>query len=123
MAVRERTPIDGQFVRIDLPADIDDDVREAVGRLVTTAEHLAERCAQLQEALDSRIVIEQAKGMLAERYALALDESFALLRRAARSNRMRIHDLAAAVVSSRETPAALLQPQLDVRSSRPALSR
>ena len=60
--------------------------------------------AQLREALSSRIVIEQAKGVLAERYRLGLDEAFELLRRTARSRRMRIHVLAAAVVTGKATP-------------------
>lgn len=55
----------------------------------------------------SRIVIEQAKGVLAERYRLPMDEAFAVLRRAARSNRVRIHELAEAVVTSPRTPTAV----------------
>jgi hypothetical protein len=64
---------------------------------------LLQRTIQLQTALDTRVVIEQAKGILAERYRLAIDEAFELLRISARSNGRKIHDLAAAVVSSKET--------------------
>ena len=63
--------------------------------------------AQLETALSSRIVIEQAKGILAERYRLDLERAFAVLRSAARSNRVKIHELAAAVVSSPRTPTAI----------------
>jgi AmiR/NasT family two-component response regulator len=63
--------------------------------------------AQLETALSSRIVIEQAKGILAERYRLDLERAFAVLRGAARSNRVKIHELAAAVVSSPRTPTAI----------------
>jgi hypothetical protein len=65
---------------------------------------LAEENAQLQHALDSRIVIEQAKGVLAERFGIDVAEAFELLRSSARNNRVRLHDLAARVVASRVTP-------------------
>ncbi|TMK66592.1 MAG: ANTAR domain-containing protein [Actinobacteria bacterium] len=68
-----------------------------------------ERAEQLQEALDSRIVIEQAKGILAERFALDMDKAFLLLRAAARRNRLKIHDLAAEIVASRTTPQPVLE--------------
>jgi AmiR/NasT family two-component response regulator len=74
------------------------------GRLV---DDLRKRNAQLELALSSRIVIEQAKGMLAERYRLDLDAAFAVLRDAARRNRLRIHVLAEAVVTSPRTPSAI----------------
>jgi hypothetical protein len=63
--------------------------------------------AQLREALTSRIVIEQAKGILAERFELDVGQAFDLLRTAARSNRMRIRDLAAAVTAERTTPVEI----------------
>jgi AmiR/NasT family two-component response regulator len=63
--------------------------------------------AQLRQALESRIVIEQAKGVLAERYATPVEVAFELLRRAARSSQLRLHDLAAEVVAANETPAAV----------------
>lgn len=47
---------------------------------------------QLQHALNSRIVLEQVKGILAERWQLSLDEAFAAFRTYARSNN---HQLAA----------------------------
>jgi AmiR/NasT family two-component response regulator len=65
---------------------------------------LAEANAQLQHALDSRVVIEQAKGILAERFGLEVPEAFELLRRSARNNRMPLRELATLVVESEETP-------------------
>ena len=52
---------------------------------------------QLQTALDSRVIIEQAKGMLAERLQVAIDEAFLTLRRYARNNNMKLTDAARAV--------------------------
>jgi AmiR/NasT family two-component response regulator len=48
--------------------------------------------------LDSRIVIEQAKGVLVERHRITPDEAFARLRRAARNRRVRLHEVAGEVV-------------------------
>ncbi|MGW7271439.1 ANTAR domain-containing protein [Streptomyces sp. NPDC054864] len=57
------------------------------------------RRGQLQEALTSRIAIEQAKGVLAERWKCTVDEAFGALRRHARANRLRLADCARQVVS------------------------
>jgi hypothetical protein len=54
---------------------------------------------QLRTALTTRIVIEQAKGMLAERLAVEVDEAFDRLRREARNRRIKLHTIAAAVVT------------------------
>lgn len=69
-------------------------------RAIQHRETLAE---QLQIALNSRIVIEQAKGVIAERRNLDMDQSFAILRGAARTNNRRLSDLARAVVEGSET--------------------
>jgi AmiR/NasT family two-component response regulator len=53
---------------------------------------------QLNRALTSRIIIEQAKGVLAERGSLQMDESFARLRRYARDNNRRLADVAQDVI-------------------------
>jgi hypothetical protein len=70
---------------------------------------LLERTIQLQTALDSRIVIEQAKGILAERESITPTEAFDKLRREARSKRMKLHDLAMAVVETASGPRGRLQ--------------
>lgn len=53
---------------------------------------------QLQTAFNVRIVIEQAKGLLAERTGLGFSEVFNLLRAHARRKRMRLSDVARGVV-------------------------
>lgn len=56
---------------------------------------------QLQGALNSRVVIEQAKGLLANAGSLDMDDSFKLLRWAARSSRRRLADVALDLVEGR----------------------
>ena len=53
---------------------------------------------QLQAALRSRIVIEQAKGMLAEHLSTTVDEAFQLLNRYARDHNRKLTDVARDVV-------------------------
>jgi hypothetical protein len=72
-------------------------LRERVARLTN-------RVDQLQTALDSRVVIEQAKGLLAERLGVGVEDAFELLRRTARSRRVRLHDLATDLVATRAWP-------------------
>ncbi|MBE1491519.1 GAF and ANTAR domain-containing protein [Plantactinospora soyae] len=64
-------------------------------RAIRHRETLAE---QLQTALNSRIVIEQAKGVVAERRKIDVDQSFILLRGTARTSNRRLSELARAVV-------------------------
>ena len=49
---------------------------------------------QLEHALTSRIAIEQAKGMLAERHQISADDAFTQLRTYARTNNKRLADVA-----------------------------
>jgi GAF domain-containing protein len=65
---------------------------------------------QLEHALNSRIVIEQAKGMIAERAAISLAEAFTRLRTHARSHNLRLADLASDVVTGTLAASALDQP-------------
>src|ERR1700694_4810573 len=67
---------------------------------------------QLQAALNSRIVIEQAKGVLAERARVDMDEAFSRLRRYARNHNRPLSAVAAELVQgqlSDELDAALLR--------------
>jgi GAF domain-containing protein len=59
---------------------------------------------QLQYALDSRVVIEQAKGLLAGELGIGLDEAFDLLRRHVRGQGLSLRDTAQAVVEQGYRP-------------------
>jgi AmiR/NasT family two-component response regulator len=65
---------------------------------------LLERTIQLQTALDTRVVIEQAKGIIAATESISLDEAFQKVRRQARSERRKLHDVAAEIVSTTSKP-------------------
>ncbi len=67
-------------------------------RAIRRGEILSE---QLQGALNSRIVIEQAKGAVAQAHHLSVDEAFALIRSYARGNNIKLTNLAQAIVSDR----------------------
>ncbi|MER7396336.1 GAF and ANTAR domain-containing protein [Streptomyces sp. NPDC000151] len=62
---------------------------------------------QVQAALVSRTVIEQAQGVLAERWATGVDEAFEALRGYARRNRERLADVARRVIDGTLDAAAL----------------
>ena len=73
-------------------------------RALRRAEELTE---QLQFALNSRIVIEQAKGAVARTFDVGVDEAFDLLRRHARARQMRLTALARSVLEDRRAMQAL----------------
>jgi transcriptional regulator with GAF, ATPase, and Fis domain len=64
-------------------------------RAVRRGEVLSE---QLQGALNSRVVIEQAKGAIAQVHGSSVDEAFVLLRAYCRNHGLRLSDVARAVV-------------------------
>ena len=61
---------------------------------------------QLQLALDKRVLIEQAKGMLAEREGLPVAEAFERLRSHARSQNQKLYEVARAVVEEGLRPGS-----------------
>jgi GAF domain-containing protein len=65
---------------------------------------------QLTQALNSRIVIEQAKGIVAESASLDMDQAFTALRRHARSHNLRLADVAGHVIAGRLQPSDLDRP-------------
>lgn len=93
------------FIKAGSP--LDEDVRVAQGladvatigilqdRTLSRSEALSE---QLQGALNSRVVIEQAKGVLAERGGLDMETAFAKLLAYSRGSNLRLREVAASVV-------------------------
>jgi GAF domain-containing protein len=79
-----------------------------IGILQQRAIHEAQvSMEQLQVALTSRVMIEQAKGVLAERAGLAMEESFELLRAYARATNRRLSDVAQDLLEGKLTADAL----------------
>jgi GAF domain-containing protein len=94
------------------PLDLAQSLTDAAGWALERDRALRESRAladQLGEALTSRVVIEQAKGVLAARLSVTVDEAFHILRGHARSHRRRLTEVAREVV----------RRQLDPRGARP----
>jgi GAF domain-containing protein len=95
-----------------MPADLD--AAQALADVATIAilQHRAALEAQmlneqLQYALNSRIAIEQAKGMVAERDGVNMQEAFFILRSHARNHNLRLAQVAKDLISG-ELPASEL---------------
>ena len=95
----------------------DVDAAQALADVATIAilQHRAAREAQvvneqLNVALNSRILIEQAKGMVAERQALDMEQAFSALRIHARNHNLRLADVARDVIEGRLAASVLDQP-------------
>jgi len=72
---------------------------------------------QLQGALQSRVVIEQAKGLLAERARISMDTAFRLLRAYAREHNRRLSQIAEELIDGRLDAAAVTQRAQHPRTS------
>jgi GAF domain-containing protein len=101
-----------------VPVDYDDAEVEAAQQLadVVAANILREQTlraalavtAQLEHALQARVVIEQAKGMVAAELAVSIDEALQMIRGFARRQQLRLSDVATDIVA-RELPVSLLR--------------
>lgn len=78
-------------------------------RAVRHAETVAE---QLQGALNSRVIIEQAKGVLATQADITPAEAFTVLRSHARSHSLRLTELARGVVDRTVDLTSIVRPAL-----------
>lgn len=81
-------------------------------RTLSQATHLAE---QLQEGLRGRINLEQAKGRLAERAGLDVDEAFSLLRAYSRSHNRGLTSVASAFLAGDLAAEDLTPPPVPAR--------
>ncbi|QUF05658.1 GAF and ANTAR domain-containing protein [Actinosynnema pretiosum subsp. pretiosum] len=100
------------------PGDLSQDVLQLGQALADVAtigilqqraiKHADQLSGQLQTALDSRVVIEQAKGILAATGNIPLDAAFERLRGYARAHHHRLTDLAQAVAAGTADTAAIL---------------
>jgi GAF domain-containing protein len=88
-------------------------------RASTEAQRLNE---QLSDALTSRIVIEQAKGVIAERAGTSLADAFSRLRAYARHHNLRLTEVARAAVEGTLDPQAWALPS-PLPSRRPGTAR
>ena len=70
-----------------------------------------QRCEQLQFALDSRVLIEQSKGVLIALYGCDAPAAFLVLRRTARNRRERIHAVAELIVRAAQVNAPPLNDE------------
>jgi GAF domain-containing protein len=65
---------------------------------------------QLQGALNSRVIIEQAKGAIAQARGVSVDEAFVMMRGYARRNNRRLSDVAHAIVTDLTNLPELANP-------------
>jgi AmiR/NasT family two-component response regulator len=65
---------------------------------------------QLNHALNSRIIIEQAKGMVAQHDRLNMQQAFSRLRAYARDNNLRLADVARDIIDGKLTTTAFDRP-------------
>ena len=86
-----------------------------VDRELGEVEKLRLSVVQLEHALASRVIVEQAIGVLAERHHIKPRDAFERLRRTARGMGRRVHDLARQVVESVSDPRITLPGDLGGR--------
>lgn len=93
--------IDGHALPAQMAAEME--------RLVVYADAQERKVTQLQTALDLRVVIERAIGILAERFERPFPEAFELMRAAARNSRRTVRAIAEELGTSRETPPEIAE--------------
>ncbi|MFE0254086.1 ANTAR domain-containing protein [Streptomyces sp. NPDC059010] len=76
--------------------------------------------SQLQSVLTSRILIEQVKGVLAERWGTTVDQAFTAFRAYAREHRLGLAELAQEIVDGRRHSAAIPPPETSIQDMGPS---
>jgi GAF domain-containing protein len=95
------------------PRPLDDDELEAARAMAALASvglslHRSEEvAAQLQHALDARVAVEQAKGVVSATLQLPVSDAFQVLRQYARDRNLKLIDLASSVVDGEVRPEEL----------------
>ena len=103
VATARRGAVGDKFDARVVPAQIEAEM----DRLVVYADAQERKVGQLQAALDARVIIEQAIGILAERFVLPFADAFEVLRAAARNSRLEVRVVAEELRASRETPLSI----------------
>ena len=101
------------------PPTVEDTAVRKRGKEADEVARLAVTVTQLEHALASRVRVEQAIGVLAERHRLRPREAFDLLRGAARSQGRRVTEIAQDVVASAANPLLRLPEELARRLPEP----
>lgn len=91
-------PQPGRFDANDLAAT------HAYARHASLAIADARQAATMREAVDARHRIGQAQGIVMERFDLDADQAFALLRRYSQNSNIKLRDIAAHLIATRELP-------------------
>jgi PAS domain S-box-containing protein len=97
-----------------------------LGRLIgsiTDAHHKTELTVQLQAALNSRVLIEQAKGVLMERRGVDAEHAFELLRHRARSSERKLADVARELLAPGGQPVSRASSTATGKAERRQLDR
>jgi GAF domain-containing protein len=122
LRLRDTTIGSLNLLRVERGALSDDDLSEAqaladvatIGLLQHRAAEDAERLTgQLQHALESRIVIEQAKGVLAEHSNIPTDQAFDALRKYSRNYNRRLSDVARDIIERAVDPDNIVAGRRD----------
>lgn len=82
-----------------------------------SASDSAELTGQLNKALVTRVIIEQAKGVVAERLRTTMDEAFTLLRSYARARNRRLTDVARGITEGTILAESLAAPNAPAETS------